>query len=375
MVILLLTLANCHFYITAWGLRNHQPPAALCLTTGGRPPRVVCLPRGCILLTSSTSAKPASEQSGGTKRSTSELPLVRNPSGPARNSVDTKVRSVASREHLSDDFEEVFEPGNGPGPISRIFETACAERKAASDAVLHEMRQSAHDRVAFVANGRTDFGSNRRGGRMARKRYQRGKKGKKCGRGGALSSLPPSIQITPTHTHTYRYYNSTAATKISVTAANLIMAAGAICTVANTTITSMFTTVKIHSIKVWPAVASGDATVAVTWGLSNTDYAKDDVKNAEIPGGVTSTKSLIAHPPKNSLWREWINLKDPSVVVFTINSPQNSIVDVHCSWQMVNTYTSTTASVAAGVLGTTYYPALDGTGNHTYVPVTLPSTF
>lgn len=297
---------------------------------------------------------PATGVSGRTKPPESTLPLVRNPSGPARIVGDAKSQLEAWERVPSDlSNDETFREKT-PGEVRQAFLTDTA----------YGLVSGSLERKSLV-RGRVLKTSNRKTGWMKGKR---GNKGKKL----IQPSLPPTLQLTPSLSHTFRYNVGSTGT-LPVTASNLITAAGCVCTVNLTTAVSQFTSVKVHSVKIWPAVTSTAETCLVTWGSSNTDYAKDDAKNNQLPGGLAVTKPVVSHPPKGSLWRDYITLKDPTVVVFSLTAPTGSVLDLHATWQLVNTFPTSSISVSAATLGNIFYPALDGPASNHVLPVELPT--
>jgi len=186
-------------------------------------------------------------------------------------------------------------------------------------------------------------------------------------------SLPPKIQITPTLTHVFRYQPISALIAQSCSVSDLILLPGLVCTVNLTQAVSLFTTIKIHSIKVWPGLGSSSAATHISWASAAQGFTRDDSKDETLPGGVTVDECLVSKPPKRTLWTDWLNGAAGAQLVFTITCPAGSVIDFHASWQTTNTFTPLLVAVNAVTLGTVFYPALDGVTTHLAPPVQLPT--
>jgi hypothetical protein len=188
---------------------------------------------------------------------------------------------------------------------------------------------------------------------------------------GTLARLPPRIMTTPAHSHTFRFV-STSATAAVCTVNHMFGICGNICTVANTTVQSISSSIRIHSVTVYPS-AGGDS--SFSWSKGTDEYEPDQVMDCSIPGGITVTEPSRYQPPSGALAGFWHNNLGSPHALFSIASSVGSIVDIHISYRQTNFDAALTSAVATGTLGAAYYLALDGTTSHTYTPIGVPSTF
>jgi hypothetical protein len=193
--------------------------------------------------------------------------------------------------------------------------------------------------------------------------------------GGA--SLPPIIQGTPLVKRTFRFRNSSTLVQVGCGLGGVLGALGSICTVTNSKVRTVASSIRIHSITMWlPAGTTGDGGF-IDWGnAASAGYVKDDSKISTIPDGVTETRALLFKPPGKTLCGDWLN---PSVLalstaLFFISAPTGAIFDLHVSYTLSNVNNGVDQTVATGVLGAFYYLSLDGAGGNQIVPVGLTTT-
>jgi len=168
---------------------------------------------------------------------------------------------------------------------------------------------------------------------------------------------------------------------------DLLIAAGSICTVANTTLTSFVGAVKVERIQVWATSNSANAGVACSVNFyagagagfaSNMEFSDSSLSPA-YPAHVD------CRPPKDSSAAFWYNIGGAGAgTAFTLNydsalgTSATALVDVTLSCIMFDNASQTlqaTQAVAAGTLGQVYYGYLDfSSGNKVLRPVSLVST-
>jgi hypothetical protein len=172
--------------------------------------------------------------------------------------------------------------------------------------------------------------------------------------------------------HRYRF-TSTSGTGTGITPTSLLCAAGCIATVANTTVTSCFSAVKISKIEIWspPSAQGQSVTCSVDWtgtgSTPNREYSDTSVSVA-TPAHVSTS------PPPMSLASFW--QQTGTTQLCSIVAPTNSIIDVYLSLVFQdNDVTAATSTVATATVGFVYYLSLDPNATHRYTPVSLTTTF
>jgi len=186
----------------------------------------------------------------------------------------------------------------------------------------------------------------------------------------SLNHLPPKLDVTPTIRHTYRY----AATGVpsNTTIGELFAALGATCTVANSTVTCWYTSIRIHSIKLYDATGS---TGTVLWNSPISGVGRDTEPSTGLPLGITVANSVVCYPPSHSFCGDWMNSSLTSTQpIFTISCVQGSIIDLDVSATNSNVFGPYQRSITTGTLAFPYYLALDGASSNKLLPVGLPTT-
>lgn len=184
--------------------------------------------------------------------------------------------------------------------------------------------------------------------------------------------LPPQLNASIHQLHKYRFANSSQQVGVSVSVGSLLGAAGSVCTVANTTITSFNTACRILKIEVWPSTAASGTTFANVYWFSDVNMP-DDEHDSRIPQGVTLTRSMVFHPPKHSRASFWWQSSATSQVLFKLGCSAFSVVDVTMETTLSNNLSGVSQTVATATLGLVYYGYLDGT-THAFQPIGLPNT-
>jgi hypothetical protein len=189
---------------------------------------------------------------------------------------------------------------------------------------------------------------------------------------------PPQIRSNVTVSHVYRFVN-TGTNKVYITPEMLLTAAGTVCTVANTTCTSIFGAVKVNRLRVWGSFPGGStnapATVSVEWmGDANNIY-QSNLEVSDTSNSVTAPAFVDCRPPRNSLAAFWQNT-GTTAAFFTLAAEQYSIVDVHLSLILYDDdadTTQATRTVTTGTLGLVYYLGLDSGNQWEAVSLTTTS--
>jgi hypothetical protein len=190
----------------------------------------------------------------------------------------------------------------------------------------------------------------------------------------AAGSLPPRLMCTPRVQHVFRFV-STGGSLLSVTCTELLGACGTICTVANTTVSQLASSVRIKSITVWPsASATSPQNCTLQWATQATDQTPDELVDLSIPEGVLLTRALVFRPPARSLAGYWNSSVISSTTLLSAAIPIGSVLDLSVEFTVANVFAQLSQSVAAGVLGAIYYLALDGPASNKWTPVGVPTT-
>jgi hypothetical protein len=183
---------------------------------------------------------------------------------------------------------------------------------------------------------------------------------------------PPQLNSNVILNHRYRFTSATA-TVIPITPSLLLTAAGSVCTVANTTVTSFFGSVKVNSIEIWapPASQGSTSTCSVEWNVVNSSQSTKEV--SDTSNSVSFPAHIRCVPPAKSLASFWQT--QSSTAYFQIVAPSGSIIDLNLSLTMYDDDAGTsqaTRAVGAGSLGLVYYMSLGAAG--VYPPVSLTTT-
>jgi len=175
--------------------------------------------------------------------------------------------------------------------------------------------------------------------------------------------------------HTYRFYANATATNVNVTVGTLLGAMGGIGTIANSTVASMCSTVRVHRVTIWPPVATTGATNAeVVWFTEGSNFVKDESKESSLPSGITLERPAVCRPPAHSLASFWVTSAAAAGVVFQITCGTGSIVDVLLEGTLGNNIGNlAVAGYAAVSLNVITYGRLDGVGGK-FTPLGLPTT-
>jgi len=184
------------------------------------------------------------------------------------------------------------------------------------------------------------------------------------------AKLPPNIATTPHVRHVFRFI-STSASAVGVTVNDLLGMCGSVCTVVNSYVVTLSSSVRVNSVRCFPAAGG---TVQLQWNAIVSGIVPDDEHDMSTPTGVTMTGPSTFTPPPKSLCDSWMNSTIGSTPLFHLASSVGSIVDVNVSFRISNVLPGVAVAVTAGTLGAFYYLALDGPSSNTYTPLGVPTT-
>jgi hypothetical protein len=217
-------------------------------------------------------------------------------------------------------------------------------------------------------------------GLSARARMGRGRRGRR----GKAPALPPELNASPPLFQVLRYIvGASPATTTTVNVPQMIAACGAIGTVTNSTVATVFSTVRVHSITIWPGLSdsSGNPTSnapEIQWIGTTGSVLKDTSRSKSVPFGVGVERALFERPPPDSLASDWLFYDGTTATeLFNISGlTAGSIIDVAVTATMKNNVAGVSVSgVATVTLGSLYWLYLDGSTAHKLQPVARPSTF
>jgi len=189
------------------------------------------------------------------------------------------------------------------------------------------------------------------------------------------SIKPPQFSSNVTLNHTYRYSSANGGT-YTISTNQLLMAAGAVCTTSNTTLSSFFQSVKVNSVKIWGPSQSLNAinTVSVEW-ISTTGTSTSSKEVSDTSMSTAFPAHVSSRPPRSSLASFWQLGNGPQL--FTLRLSAGSIVDINLSLILQDDDTAVvTSPISTGSLTATYYLPLDhvAAGSGTLSPVSLTTT-
>lgn len=135
---------------------------------------------------------------------------------------------------------------------------------------------------------------------------------------------------------------------------------------ADTTTTAyrLFSSFKLHSVEMWAPMASDLVPVTASVEFQTPAAAAIGAPNSlrsDTSMGADQCAHVMSSPPPNSLAATWQS-RAATGVLFTLNGPINSIVDVHLSLYLQNGETplAVANALVAATVGTVYCRGLDG---------------
>jgi len=206
------------------------------------------------------------------------------------------------------------------------------------------------------------------------------KRGRKTVSGRALAkmpggvSLPPAIKIFPPRRMRMYFSNSTNTGSYAVSVGSLLGAFGGICTVTNSTVSTVHSSVRVLKVQLWPGPSTTAAGAAdLTWSGASGNIP-DDERIRPVPEGVSVTGVLTFTPPKASLAALWWDEPDNGTTLFNIQGTPGSVVLVDVQLTQAQTVIPFPSTVATGTVGTFYYLALDGPSSNKWTPIGVTTT-
>ncbi len=197
-------------------------------------------------------------------------------------------------------------------------------------------------------------------------------------RGGDTRSVnPPQISSNPVLRHRYRFRAASAQTEYAISARNAVLAAGAVCSSANATLSAIAMAVRIRAIHIWAGAATAGTPVTASVKFAPIVNVGSNFGNIEISDTTMSTAIpavVHAKTDKNTAAHVW-NGPDAggSIILAWLSFPAGAIVDVEAEWVLADDVAATNLAVASAAAGVMYYPPLDG-GSDVLLPVSLITT-
>jgi len=183
---------------------------------------------------------------------------------------------------------------------------------------------------------------------------------------------PPQISANPRMRHKFRFgAGSSGAGTYVITNNDLILACGGICTVANSTITAIFSSFKILFVEAWAQAGAAPATIILNWNGTPVFVANAESSDTSVsPAYPAHIRSV---PPKESNASFWQTASSGSLFVLTV--PNDTVIDVLVDLIMSDQQdVDTVTGVSTATLGSQYFLALDGAASNNLVPVSLNTT-
>lgn len=149
-------------------------------------------------------------------------------------------------------------------------------------------------------------------------------------------------------------------TDLAISSHDILTAIGAMCTVANTTLTAIAMAFRLRFVEMWSSYDNG----------VNGSYCACSFDQSRMPGSSFSDVSVnptrpvhvFAPAPKESLASFWINSGSSATSMFSLSGPPGTIVDICVDFVLQDPDTINTAvtrTVITATLGRMYYAWLD----------------
>jgi len=202
-------------------------------------------------------------------------------------------------------------------------------------------------------------------------------KKKKVMKKKVVHSFPPSIDLAPIQTMTFRFVASSGSNLSST-----IYRRNLLCLIMSQSVTlvlgSIFESVRLKKVEIWGASVTSDinfSTVSLEW-----EDPRGNTKIITDSGTVNKPAHIVCKPPKDSTVAMWSNFNTTYVnePLFFIAFGAGSIIDVTLNFSIANGTTSnasyitrTTASTSLGM----YYLNLDNSnaaGNNNGGTILIP---
>lgn len=193
---------------------------------------------------------------------------------------------------------------------------------------------------------------------------------------------PLAICANTTVTRTYRF-RSTYDLPVIITAQALVGIAGAVGTVANTTVVAVAESFRIHRVTVWSPPRQGNPAAGLGQFSSSIAtiewHSLDNIPSQRLTDEAISPSEpayVSSKPPRGSAAYQWQDGPTGGNIM-TLTCVVGGIIDVHISHTLFASGTSGGAYTANPVVvGAYYYMPLDGVGTVRYLPEAyLPTTY
>ncbi len=186
------------------------------------------------------------------------------------------------------------------------------------------------------------------------------------------SANPPQMLSNVVLQHKFRYLSSGSFSG-TIASNQILNSLGVVCTVVNTTAVTLFKSFRLTSVEIWspPASQGAASTISIEWLGSGNSPSKE---YSDTTLSVSRNAHIRCSPPKQSLASFWQN-GGTTVNYFTLNVPAATVIDLHYEYiEQDDEAAPSTVAIATGVLGNTYYLALDHGTSDLLVPVRLTTT-
>jgi len=187
---------------------------------------------------------------------------------------------------------------------------------------------------------------------------------------------PPQLSSNIILAHKYRYTATAAANAILINGASLLLSAGVVGTVTNTTVVSLFQALRVKRVEIWgmSSALAVPATVTLEWLGGAIASAPVEVSDTSL--STAAPAHINTRPPHNSTPSLWQLPSGLNNSMFQITCPAGSIIDVELELILQDGATITSFPAATAALGQIYYLALDcSVPSHNFVPVAVNTTF
>jgi len=177
--------------------------------------------------------------------------------------------------------------------------------------------------------------------------------------------------------HRYRF-TSTSGSTTAIVSGDLLGAAGGMCTVTNSHVTSIFQSLRVKEIEIWSPPASQGSATTCSVEFTGSGVNSSNLEYSDTSVSVSQPAHIRCRPPRNSLASFWTNFQSSTTGLFTIIAPTGSIIDLTLDLIFRDDNVSgEVVTVATATLGLVYYLAMDcvtDNGAVRYPPVSLTTT-
>jgi hypothetical protein len=187
--------------------------------------------------------------------------------------------------------------------------------------------------------------------------------------------------------HTFRFASANLSSITSISAQDILGAAGVYTSVVNSSVVAWYTSFKIHRVRVWAYTTSSDPTelpvsLSLEFGggaVGAATFGSNKLYN-DVSLNSAQPAFLDVVPPTGSISSFWNQLTTD--VMFTLTVAQSAIgaagsviLDLDLSLQTIGDVTGSSIAVSTAAAGSSYFLALDGPSSNTLIPVApLPTT-